>query len=167
MSFLSTRKHRIAAAVTAAAIAVGGGSAAIVAATAPASAGTVSLSAATKPASTPAAKADRRHHRHGLLARSDHASIELKVKGHWVTYVLDRGKVTSVSGTAISLARPDGQSVTLTIDSATHFGHKGSATSILTGSEATVISDNGAALRVVPDRHAKAAAAPATATTPA
>jgi hypothetical protein len=167
MSFLASRQHRIAAGVTAAALAVGGGSAAVVAATAPASAGTVSLSAATSPAPTPAAKAAEGHHDRSLLKRADHASIELKVKGHWVTYVLDRGQVTAVSGTAISLARPDGQSVTLTIDSATRFGHKGSVTAIRTGSDATVISDNGAAIRVAQGDHVKAATAPSTATTAA
>jgi hypothetical protein len=153
MSFLASRQHRIAAGVTAAALAVGGGSAAIV--------------AATSPAPTPAAKAAEGHHDRSLLKRADHASIELKVKGHWVTYVLDRGQVTAVSGTAISLARPDGQSVTLTIDSATRFGHKGSVTAIRTGSDATVISDNGAAIRVAQGDHVKAATAPSTATTAA
>jgi hypothetical protein len=183
MSFLSTRRHRIAAAFTVAALAAGGGSAAIVIATSPASAstGAVSLSAATQAmptaaaieatptaaataaASTPAA---RRHHRRQLLARADHASLELKVKGHWVTYVLDRGKVTSVSGTAISLARPDGQSVTLTIDPATRFGRTGSAAAIKTGAEATVISDHGAALRVAQPVRPSVTAPPSPATAP-
>jgi hypothetical protein len=171
MTLLSTRRHRIAAAVTAGAIALGGGSAAIIAATTSASAGTASLSAVTKPATTkpattkPTARA-KGHHR-GLLARTDHATIELKVKGQWVTYDLDRGKITSVSSTSISLARPDGQSVTLGIASSTHFGHKGSASALKTGVEATVTSENGTARRVVAAHHAKAAAAPSTSATSA
>jgi hypothetical protein len=160
--FLSTRRHRIAAAVTAATLTLGGGAAAVVAATAPASAGTVSpsaaLAAATKPAATQGSVA---RHRRRLLARTDHAALELKVKGKWVTIDLDRGRVTSVSSTAISLARPDGQSVTLAIDSATKFGHGATVTTLKTGVSATVTSENGTARRVVEALHPKAATTPA------
>ncbi len=162
MKFLPTRshRHRVAAVATAAVVALGGGTAAVVAATTTsAPAGTVTLAAATAPA---AAKPGV-HHPRGLLARTDHATIELKVKGQWVTYDLDRGKVTAVSATSITLARPDGQSVTLTIDSATRFGHKLSAAAITVGARATVISDGGTARRVVQVLHpARKAAAPAT-----
>jgi hypothetical protein len=151
MKLLSHRKHRVAAVVTAAAVAVGGGSAAILAATSPASAGTASLAAATAPmrvtTAVKAAGAAGRHDR-SLLARSDHATIELRVKGHWVTFDLDRGKVTAVSSGAITLLRPDGDSVTLKIDAATRFGGVASASAVHTGDRATVVSEGGTARRV-------------------
>ncbi len=170
MKLLSTRRHRIAAAVTAATITLGGGAAAIAAVTAPAPAGALTMAARTSgvlsAATTPAAHGRGRHHR-SLIARSDHATVELKVKGQWVTFDLDRGKVTSVSATAITLARPDGRSVTLAIDSATRWGRVTSAGSVKTGREATVISENGAARRVIQALHPRAAATGSAATTSA
>ena len=82
----------------------------------------------------------------------------MKVKGQWVTFVLDRGKVATVSPTAITLQRPDGQSVTLQITSATHFNGVASEAAVRTGVTATVISDNGTARRVAQRAHPAAAA---------
>ena len=84
----------------------------------------------------------------GLYARTDHATLEVKQKGQWVTYDLDRGKVTAVSSTSITLARPDGQSVTVTIDSTTKYKGVTSATAIRTGRPALVLSENGTAVRI-------------------
>ena len=157
MRVLPARRHRIAAAVTAATLALGGGTAAVVATTAPGSAPAASLTAATTPTSGTAA-ATRVHRRRALLRRADHATLEVKVKGQWVTLVLDRGKVTAVSSTAITLQRPDGQSVTLQITSATHFNGVASEAAVRTGVAATVISDNGTARRVAQRAHPAAAA---------
>ncbi len=91
-------------------------------------------------------------HAHGrprsLLQRSDHAVLEIKVKGQWVTYDFDRGRVTAVSPTSITLARPDGQSVTDSIDPATRYGGVTSEAAIRMGRPATVVSVGGAALRI-------------------
>ena len=84
----------------------------------------------------------------GLLARADHGTLEIKRKGQWVTYELDRGKVTAVSPTSITLARPDGQTVTEAIDSATKFKGVSSEAGIQTGRSALVLSENGTAVRV-------------------
>ena len=83
-----------------------------------------------------------------LLGRTDHATLELKVKGQWVTYTMDRGEVTAVSPSSITLARPDGQSVTETINSATRFGGVTSEAGVRLSHRAAVISDNGVALRI-------------------
>jgi hypothetical protein len=172
MTFLPNRRHRIAAVVTAATLTLGGGAAAVVAATAPGTAGAVSGSAALSAATVPTGSAATGHAasragraaRRRLLARTDHATIELKMKGQWVTIDLDRGRVTSVSPTAISLARPDGHSVTLAIDSATKFGHHATVSTLKTGVEAIVTSENGTARRIVEPLHPKAAATPSTTT---
>lgn len=92
--------------------------------------------------------ATTKHKARGLLGRADHATAEIKVKGQWVTYTLDRGTVTQVSPTSITLHRPDGQSVTDSIDSATKFEGVSSESAIQTGKRAQVISDGGVALRI-------------------
>ncbi|MDA8045208.1 MAG: hypothetical protein M0Z30_08240 [Actinomycetota bacterium] len=86
--------------------------------------------------------------RRSLLERADHATIEIKVKGQWVTYSIDRGKVTSVSPTSITLARPDGQSVTEQITAATKYRGVSGESAIQTGRPAQVVSDGGSALRI-------------------
>ncbi len=83
-----------------------------------------------------------------LLARADEATIELKVKGNWVVYDIDRGKVSAVSASSITLALPDGKSVTDTITSATTFEGVASESAVTVGHRAMVTSTNGAALRI-------------------
>jgi len=83
-----------------------------------------------------------------LLRHSDHATIEVDRQGQWVTYSVDRGKVTAASPTSITLARPDGQSVTLAIDGSTKFRGVASASSVRTGQPALVVSENGVAVAV-------------------
>jgi hypothetical protein len=84
-----------------------------------------------------------------LLNRADKATVELKVKGAWVTYDVDRGKVTAVSPTSITLALADGTSVTDTISATTKFDGVSSAAGVTVGRIARVISTTtGAAVRV-------------------
>ncbi len=83
-----------------------------------------------------------------LLQRADHATVEVKVKGQWVTYTLDRGEVTAVSPTSITLTRPDGQIVTDTIGPATKFAGVASEASLQADRRALVVSEGGAALRI-------------------
>lgn len=95
----------------------------------------------------PAARAAHPYIR-SLLRRADHASIELKVKGQWVTYDVDRGTVTAVSPTSITLARPDGQSVTEAISPATRFRGVSSESGIQLHRPALVVSQGGTAVRI-------------------
>ncbi|MDE3203274.1 MAG: hypothetical protein KGQ66_03515 [Acidobacteriota bacterium] len=90
-------------------------------------------------------------HGHGhrsLASRADHATFEVKVKGTWVTYTVDRGKVGAVSATSITINRPDGQSVTETINGSTKYRGVSGETAIQTGRAAIVVSVNGAATRI-------------------
>jgi hypothetical protein len=91
-----------------------------------------------------------------ILRRTDHATLEVKVKGQWVTYTIDRGKVSAVSPTSITLARPDGQSVTEAITSSTKYRGVTSESGIQVNKSAIVLSDNGSALGI---RQAKSSAA--------
>lgn len=85
-----------------------------------------------------------------LLSRADHATVEIKKGGKWVTVDVDRGNVTAASTSSITLSRPDGQSVTLQLSSSTKFRGKEatSASALKTGVRAVVVSQNGAATSV-------------------
>lgn len=80
-----------------------------------------------------------------ILQRADYATVELRVKGRWMTYELDRGKVTAVSPTSITLLRPDGHSVTEAISAATRYRGVTSEAGIHTDRPAAVLSEGGTA----------------------
>ena len=83
-----------------------------------------------------------------ILRRTDHATFEVKVKGQWVTYTLDRGQVSAVSPTSITLARPDGQSVTDAITPNTKYRGVTSESGIQLNKSAIVLSQNATALGI-------------------
>lgn len=124
---------------------------------------TATLAASTVSAAGPV-KARHAGGLRGLLRRSDHGTFEVKDKsGQWVTYTFDRGKVTSVNSQSITLARPDGQSVTLTIGPETKFRGVASAGDVQKGKGAIVVSNSAGRALIVAQRDAKAGqpAAPA------
>jgi hypothetical protein len=116
--------------------------------------------ASTAPTSTAApvaataapAKASRRGL--ALLRRADHGVVEIKVKGTttgtatWQTVTFDRGKVSKVTAGQITLARPDGTSVTLTINAGTNYKGVTSWQQVATAKGAVVVSENGAATTI-------------------
>jgi hypothetical protein len=136
-------KHWIAAAAVAGGLLLAAGGATVYAASDPPSA----LPTAT-PSAAPTAKPAAGHR--GLLSRADHATVEIRQGGKWVTVDVDRGNVTAASTSSITLSRPDGQSVTLQISSSTKFRGKEatSAPALKTGVRAVVISENGSAISV-------------------
>jgi hypothetical protein len=121
---------------------------------------------AATPSSTtaPAPHAIRAHHKvRSLLARADRATVEVKVKGAWVTYGVDRGKVSAVSATSVTLALADGTSVTESISPTTKFDGVTSAGAVTVGRAAVVISRGTTATRI----GQRAASATPAAATPA
>jgi hypothetical protein len=142
LNVLSTTRRKAAAAVTTAALVAGGGAAVIAANSATASA------SAPSPATHAAAAAHRAKHRKGLLARTDYATFEVKLHGTWVTLVLDRGAVTSISSTTVTLQLPDGKTATEAIDAATKFNRDKTWNQIKVDHVATVVSENGVARHV-------------------
>ncbi len=140
MNSLIRPKHLIAAAMAGGFMLAAGGATAYAASNPPSS-------PATTPSAAPTAKAGA--HR-GLLPRTDHASLEVRQGGKWVTVDVDRGNVTAASTGSITLSRPDGQSVTLQISSSTKFRGKEatSAGALKTGVRAVVISENGTATSI-------------------
>lgn len=145
MSLLGSTRTRIAA-VAVAAAASGAGFAGVSAVTAgPATASSL-------PATTVSSVTAGHHHAHPwigrLLARTDHATVEVKRHGTWVTLELDRGKVTAASATSVTLARPDGTSVTIAITPSTKVRGVSSAAALVIGHGARVVSLGGDALLV-------------------
>ena len=152
MNLLTNSKRRVAAAVIVGGTLVAGGGAAAYAASASTgstSAGSPSTGSTSTGSTSTAPGAARAEHR-SVLKRADHASLEVRKQGRWVTINVDRGNVTVASTTSITLARPDGQSVTIALAPSTKYGGKEatSAAALKTGVRARVTSINGTALRV-------------------
>jgi len=96
----------------------------------------------------PAAHARAAHPkaRRTLLGRADYATFEVKMRGRWVTLELDRGKVTAVSPSSITLLRPDGHSVTEAITAHTRFAGVSGESQVQLHKPAGVLSEDGSAL---------------------
>lgn len=156
---------KIASAALAGTLALGAGAVAWAAegsGTSPAPSSTPAASNATGAAGTKAAgKAGAGL---GLLRRADHGDVEVKVKGAngaaptWATVTFDRGQVSSIAADHITLARPDGQSVTLKIDGTTKYHGVTSWQQVQTNQPAVVISRAGTATQIVQKATAPAAA---------
>jgi hypothetical protein len=158
MHLVNSARRKLAAA-TLAGLALGAGGAGVVA-MATGGAGTVAgLPAATLTATSgtaPAHAGAHAHHgRRALLGRTDHATIEVRRHGHWVTIELDRGLVQKASSSAVTLLRPDGTTVTLAVTPTTKAVGVVAPADLAVGKRATVVSVGGAALRVV--QHVRAA----------
>jgi hypothetical protein len=83
-----------------------------------------------------------------ILRHADHGDLSVRTKDGFRTVTFDRGKVTAASDTSITVMRPDGVSVTKTIDASTKFKGISSASDIKTGKGAIVVSDGDTALAV-------------------
>ncbi len=107
--------------------------------------------------------------RRSILARTEHAELIVRTKTGFKTIDLDRGKVTAVSSSSISVTRPDGVVVTATINSSTKF--RGLPQSqVVDGDRALVTQSSGIAISVRSRTAAVASpttSSPTTSTTPA
>lgn len=84
----------------------------------------------------------------GFMRSADHATVEVKRHGAWVTLTFDRGKVTAASASSITLLRPDGRSTTIALSASTRYRGVTSASGLVTGRPAVVISEGGTAIWV-------------------
>lgn len=146
MAALSIKKKIAAGAATGCILVGGGVTGAIVA-------GGPSTAAAASPAA-PAAHRRAPHNRargmRRILARADHATIEMRQRRSWVTLTINKGRVTAVSASSLALLRPDGQSVNVALGTTTHFrGAAVSSATITIGRSAVVISEGGTARTVI------------------
>jgi hypothetical protein len=149
-----TRKSAIAAAGAVVVLGAGGTAWAVDASSsAPAATSTSAPPTSTAP-SPSSGHATHARKAKSLLERADRATVEVKVKGQWVTYDIDRGHVSAVSASSIALQLPDGTSVTEAITPTTRFKGVTSASSVVVGHVATVISTGGNAIEVEQARRA-------------
>jgi hypothetical protein len=147
MKIFNTTRRKVAVGAVGVIAALGiGGTAFAATSSSPSTTPSASTTAASSTSLT--AKTAKTGTHRALLARADHATIQLKVKGAWVTYTMDIGKVTEVSPTSITLSRPDGQSVTESISLTTKFAGVSSESAVKVGKAARVLSKNGVALRI-------------------
>lgn len=90
-----------------------------------------------------------------ILRRADHGDVEVKVKDGgsgtpaWKTVSFDKGQVTDVAADHITLARPDGKSVRLTINASTKYKGITSWQEVAKSKGAIVISENGTATTIL------------------
>jgi hypothetical protein len=80
-----------------------------------------------------------------ILRRAVSGQIELATKNGFVTVDFNRGSVTSISSSSISVLRADSQKVTDSISSTTHMPKRGVPKD---GQQVVVISENGQALYI-------------------
>lgn len=85
----------------------------------------------------------------GALRRADHGSIDVKDGDQWVTVVFDRGRVSDVAADHITLARPDGKSVTLKLTADTKYRGATSASDVQKDQPALVVSNSDGTARLV------------------
>lgn len=151
MSTLGITRRKVAAGAVAAIASVGAGFgvSALAAPALPTSASNalpVNLAVSTQTATSPQTSTAKKHK--SLMQRTDHATIEVKRKGAWVTFEFDRGKVYAASSSSVTLSLPDGSQVTEAITATTKFKGISGPSSLRTGVRAFVISSNGSALRI-------------------
>jgi hypothetical protein len=105
--------------------------------------------------------------RRSIAVRTEHAELIVRTKTGFKTIDLDRGKVTAVSSSSISVTRPDGVVVAATINSTTRF--RGLPQSqVVVGDRALVTQSSGVAISVrsrtaaTPSTNTSTSVAPAT-----
>lgn len=174
ISFVSFIKKHAAVLVVAGLVVCGGAAAGAYAADAP-SRPTVSLDQAAQAASadglgaqTPAdsqagAQAGVRLGRRGragmaLLRRTVHGDLVVRTKDGFQHVAYDRGKLASASGTTLTLTRPDGVTVTVTVNDQTKYRGVSGFGQLQTGRPTLVLSKDGVALVVAQRKNAGAGA---------
>jgi hypothetical protein len=82
-----------------------------------------------------------------LLQRAEHAELIVRTKTGFQTIDIDRGTISSISPSSISLTRPDEVVVTATISSTTKFAGLTQA-QVAMGDKAVVIQSSGTAISI-------------------
>lgn len=144
---------KLAGAALAGAVALGAGTAAMAAGggAAASSSAPASGSLSVKAAGAAGAKVKGA----GILRRADHGDIEVQVKAAkgapktWATITFDKGNVTDVAADHITVARPDGQSVTLKIDATTKFHGVTAVAEVQKDKPVIVLSKAGVATQIL------------------
>jgi hypothetical protein len=115
------------------------------------------LNAAATPAPGARARAGMGMGRRGLLNRVEHGELTVRTKQSDRTVDLQRGVVSAVSPTSISVTSPDKFAGTYTVDSSTKVRTRSglvSISSVHTGDQVLVVATAGKAIRILdPGKH--------------
>ncbi|HEV3360474.1 MAG TPA: hypothetical protein VG247_26970 [Pseudonocardiaceae bacterium] len=131
--FKATKTTMIAGAAVVALIGIGGGVAFATSSGSPSTPNTLTAATTsttpTSGANTPA-NGKAKHKRTGLLARAEHGSVTVRTKTGTEVIDLQRGQVTAVSPTSISVRSQDGFSATYVVTSTTKVRKTGQQSAI-------------------------------------
>lgn len=86
------------------------------------------------------------------IGRAAHAEVIVPkkgVEGQWETVQVDRGKITAASAASLSVQRPDGPTVTVTVVPGTKVRGAATAADLAVGREVVVVSAGGEARSIV------------------
>ena len=83
---------------------------------------------------------------HEVLQKAVSGQIELRTKSGFVTVEFDRGVVSSISSSSVSVLRSDSKTVTEAVTSKTHMPKRGTPAK---GQQVVVVSEGGNALYVI------------------
>ena len=121
-------------------------------------AGAAAWAQSTNGGGSTAGTAPAGHGRHpglAILRRADHGTLDVKDKtGKFVTVTFDRGHVTAADAGSVTLQRPDGRTVTVKLTADTKYKGISSASAVVVGKPAIVVSDSGGAALLVAQRSA-------------
>ena len=92
----------------------------------------------------------------GVLRRAIHGDLVVPGEQGFQNVSFDRGTVTAASPSSVTVQRPDGTSVTKSVDSSTRFRGVKSATDLHAGAPALVVSKGDVAIAVFQPRRAAA-----------
>ena len=154
----STLKRNVAAAVVAVAV-LGGGAAAVAAEGPPRP--TVGAQSSAQADEVHPRRPNRPGHR--LAHRAVHGDLIVRGEdGEFENVTFDRGRLTSVAEGSLTLERPDGVTVTVTLDDATRYRGVESADALRAGRPVFVTSKDGTAtvVRQRPERRERQARVP-------
>jgi hypothetical protein len=110
---------------------------------------TAANAAGSAPSAQPGTPAGRRGMKPGgFLRRAVHGDLVVRGKAGFENVTFDRGTLTSVDGNRLTIARPDGPSVTVTLTDATRYRGVAGKDALVTGKPTMVVSKDGNALMV-------------------
>jgi hypothetical protein len=86
-----------------------------------------------------------RPHHARLRHRTVHGDLTVRTKDGFQQITVDRGKLTSVEGSTLTVTRPDGPVVTVTVNDQTRYRGIDDASQLQTGKPVVVVSKDGTA----------------------
>lgn len=122
------------------------------------------VSTAASGSASAQARAGGRAHRPGMgiLRRTVHGDLVVRGQGQFQNVTFDRGKLTAKDGNTLTIARPDGVNVTVTVTDSTKYRGVSGLDELQTGRPTVVVSKDGQALMVGQRDGARASGTPAT-----